>query len=319
MDLQRYVTEVLEAAGALVQPVDYALCQVLVPDCCRDLFQGRDECLLAFDFETAQENPTADFVTFGSHLLDALLRLPRQMAISLVRHVIVDKLALASADERIARHLNIRRAGFKITSERAALDFWVMFMFRIAYLSDERVEQIRPVWIDLASGECLPQLDPAHLFHDDKALPAIPVMQTVEVGAAFMTAWNHVRQAATEQAARYTRSKHLDRELIRITDYYEDLQEENQRLMGRKGISAERSAELADKAKSLILERDRQIHEMRDKYEVKPQISLDHAVLYTVPTLEYTLVLTDKGRAGTIRLNYNSILKRLSRLADLTD
>ena len=96
MQLQSFVTEVIESLGGVVIPVEYALCQVLVPDSYKEYFQNKTELELAFDFEVFEENPQSEFVTFGSYVLDQVLLLANQKAMSTLRFAEVLQLKLAN-------------------------------------------------------------------------------------------------------------------------------------------------------------------------------------------------------------------------------
>jgi hypothetical protein len=63
-----FVTAYLERAGAVLEEAGYELLEVLLPEGLP--FKDQEELLLAFDYEVAQENPKAIFVTYGSLFLD---------------------------------------------------------------------------------------------------------------------------------------------------------------------------------------------------------------------------------------------------------
>lgn len=309
MELQQFVTEVIEAAGGVVIPVEYALCQVLVPEECKSIFQDREELVLAFDYETAQENPGAEFVTFGSYLLDQLIQLTRSKAICILRYGVVDRLALYNPEEKIRRHINAERAEVKVLEERPVMGMWVAFVFRIGYISDERTEEARELWIDLLTGEPSPGMEKICVFYEEKPLYTYPVPETLEVKDAFQKAYVLVKKEATSNARKLAGEKMLDKEIERITDYYEDLQEENKKRMERKGISEKRIAELVSKGQALVMERDRQIREMTEKYTVKTEILLEHGIVYAIPRIEYRVRISSRGETQELKLYYNPLLK----------
>lgn len=309
MELQQFVTEVIEAAGGLVIPVEYALCQVLVPEKYKNIFQGREELVLAFDFETAQENPEAEFVTFGSYLLDQLIQLARSKAVCILRYGIVDRLMLFNPEEKIRRYINAERAEVKVLEERPVMGMWIAFVFRIGYISDERTEEVRKLWIDLITGEPSPGMERINVFYEEKPLYIYPVPETLEVNDAFQKAYGQVKDEAAAKAQKLAEENMLDKEIERITDYYEDLQEENKRRMERKGISEERIAELVSKGKALIVERDRQIKEMAEKYMVNTEILLEHGIIYAIPRMEYRVRISRRGEMEELKLYYNPLLK----------
>jgi len=309
MDLQQYVTEVIEAAGGLVMPVEYALCYALIPEEMKEIFHGREEASLAFDYETAQENPESEFVTFGSYLLDSLMRYPSKKAISLLRYAVIDKIGVSNPEDKIMRKLNLRRAGFKIVKEQSVLSPWILFTLKTVYTSDEIIEQIEKIWVDTVRGTFVEHMEDFGIFYNTELKSDLMVPDTLEIKDAYKTAYDVIKKKAEAKAKRLSADKKLGREIERITDYYEDLQEENTRRMERKGISEQRIAELKDKSASLVLERDHQIREMTAKYSVKAEVYLENGVIYFIPEKEYTINITDKGMAGERKLYYNHIIK----------
>lgn len=309
MELQRFVTEVIEAAGGVVIPVEYALCQVLVPEEYKNIFQGREELVLAFDYETAQENPGAEFVTFGCYLLDQLIQMTRSKAVCIMRYGVTDKLSLSDPEGRIRRHVCTERAEVKVLEGRPVMGMWIDFVFRISYISDERMEEVRELWIDLTNGEPSPGMEKINVFYEEKPLYTYPAPDIINVDDAFRKAYGLMKEAAAAKARKIAEENRLDKEIERITDYYEDLQEENNKRMGRKGISEEHIAELASKGQALIAERDRQVKEMTEKYTVKTEIMLEHGIIYAIPRMEYKARISHRGETKELKLYYNPLTK----------
>jgi len=311
MDLQQYVTEVIEAAGGLVMPVEYALCYVLIPEEMKDIFQGREEANLAFDYETAQENPGSEFITFGSYLLDSLIQYPSKKAISMLRYAVVDKYEVSNPEEKIMRKLNIRRAGFRITKEQTVMSPWLLFTLKTVYTSDEIIEQTDKIWIDAVRGKYTEHMNDFSIFYSSEPIGKFAIPDTIEIKDAYKTAYRVIKQKADVTAKKLSADKKLGKEIERITDYYEDLQDENAHRMGRRGVSEQRISELRDKSASLVLERDRQIREMAEKYSVKSEVYLENGIIYFIPETEYTINITDKGLAGERKLYFNHIIKEI--------
>ena len=310
MDLQQYVTEVIEAAGGLVMPVEYALCYALLPEDMKDIFGGREEASLVFNYEVAQENPGSEFITFGSYILDRLMHYPSKKAISMLRYAVVDKISLSNPEEKIMRELNLRRAGFRIIKKQTVASPWILFTLKTIYTSDDIIEQPEKIWIDAVRGKYVEHMNDLGIFYSVEQNMEYAVPDTIEIADAYKIAYRVIKQKAEAMAKKLSTYKNLGREIERITDYYEDLQEENVRRIGRKGISAERKSELKDKSASLVLERDRQIREMTEKYSVKAEAYLENGIIYFFPETEYTINITDKGMAGERKLYYNHVIKK---------
>lgn len=310
MDLQQYVTEVIEAAGGLVMPVEYALCYALFPEDMKDIFGGREEASLVFNYEVAQENPGSEFITFGSYILDRLMHYPSKKAISMLRYAVVDKLALSNPEEKIMRELHLRKEGFRIIKNQTVMSPWILFTLKSVYTSDDIIEKTEKIWIDTVRGQCVEHMNDHGIFYSVEKNMEYAVPDTIEITEAYKVAYRVIKQKAEAAAKKLSADKKLDREIERINDYYEDLQEENIRRLGRKGISTERVSELKDKSASLVLERDRQIREITEKYSVKAEVYLENGIIYLLPETEYTINITDKGMTGERKLYYNYVIKK---------
>jgi hypothetical protein len=312
MNLQKFVTEVIEALGGIVIPLEYALCQVMVPESHRDLFQGRTELELAFDFEVAEENPQAEFITFGSYLFEQMVALVQRHAIGTIRFADIDPPVLSGALDKIRRFLDKETGVFSLCSERAVTGVWAAFAFRVAYVSDEKEEEFRQIWVDLNRGEiCEDMLEHHHLVpYVDRPVHFGPVTCPMDTTSALQVAYSQVKRQAEEGKRQRGRQEELDREIRRITDYYDELERETNRRSERKGLSEQKKLELFDKAQSIGLEKQKQLAEIKDKYNVRTEAIVDHGILVLVPLLEYVVSIRHRHAQKEIKLHYNPVMKR---------
>lgn len=312
MNLQKMVTDVIEALGGIVIPLEYALCQVVVADTHRDLFQGRTELLLAFDFEVAEENPQAEFVTFGSYLFEQIIALVQRNAISTIRFADIDKPVLSGALDKIRRFLDKENGVFSLCSERSVTGVWAAFAFRIAYVSDEKEEEFKQVWVDLNRREvCEDMMRQHHLVpYIDNLIHFSPVTCPLDMASALKVAYGHVKLQAEMGRQQRVREEELDRETQRITDYYEELAREMVKRSGRKGLSEQKKQELLEKANTIGLEQQKQLLEIEDKYTVRIEAGLDHGILVMAPLLEFVVSISHRHVQKEVTLHYNPILKR---------
>ncbi|HBN86081.1 MAG TPA: hypothetical protein DDZ89_19820 [Clostridiales bacterium] len=312
MELQKFVTDIIRQMGGVVMPLEYALCDVLLPDEYSDLFAGKTEVTLAFDIDVAQENPQAEFVTCGSYLLDRMLEIVKKKPVFIMRHVVLDRVFINHPEEAILKYLNTDRAEIKINEERTVTGIWPVFIFSIQYVSDEKMSEVFPVWIHPVTGEYEKQMESIRLFYEDKPLYYYPVIRSNAFRNAFESAYQVVSQVATEKAKEQTDIRMIKNEIQRIEYYYEDLKEENQKLMDRKGISEERYSTLLEKHKAFDMEKERQARQIQEKYTVKTEISLDHSFTYFIPMVEYTVNIKLNGKTSTKLLYYNPVLRKFS-------
>jgi hypothetical protein len=312
MNLQKFVTDVIEALGGIVIPQEYALCQVMVPESFRDLFQGRTELELAFDFEVAEENPQAEFVTFGSYLFEQMIALVQRQAIGTIRFADIDTPVLSGALDKIRRFLDKENGVFSLCSERTVTGVWAAFAFRVAYVSDEKEEEFSQVWVDLNRGEvCEDMMRQHHLVpYVDRPVHFSPITCPMDVASALKVAYGHVKRRAETGRRQRVRQEELNREIRRITDYYEELVRETIKRSERKGLSEQKKQELHDKAQSIGLEQQKQLLEIKDKYSVRTEVGLDHGIMVLVPLLEYVVSIRHRHAQKEVTLHYNPVMKR---------
>lgn len=153
MQLQQFVTETIGELGGVVIPVEYALCQVLIPKDFASFFQNKTELTLAFDFEVAQENPNAEFVTFGSFILEQLLKIVHLNATCTLRFAEIERLKLGNPLKKITEFLANRQGKITILEEQPVLGVWAVFGYNVTFVADERIESVEQVWVNLQTNE----------------------------------------------------------------------------------------------------------------------------------------------------------------------
>ncbi|QKY70156.1 hypothetical protein [Lentibacillus sp. CBA3610] len=140
MQLQQFVTETVENLGGMVMPVEYALCDVLIPETYAGYFQNKTELKLAFDYEVAQENPDSEFVTFGSYVLEQLLAIIHEKAKTAMRYALIDRLELGTPLKKIEAFLQDEHGKTAIESEKPVLGVWTVFQYLTTIVADEKTE-----------------------------------------------------------------------------------------------------------------------------------------------------------------------------------
>lgn len=314
MNLQSFVTSVIEAMGGLVEPLEYALCEVIIPDEYKEYFQGKTEMVLAFDFEVAEENPSAEFVTFGSYVLDKLIEIINAKAVTSVRYAVIDKLVLADAGDKLKKFLNIDRGTLEIVEEKKVMAGFAVFNFITGFTTEERVEENNEIWIDLTAGTVSQEMKDAKssIFYETEPREIYPVSKLIPITDAFTTAFEEVKRTVDVEKLKYKDGLILQSEIKRIEEYYEDLLKENNKRMQRKGITEERIQELEGKNHALLLEKERQLNEIIEKYSVVTDIALQNGVIYFIPVIQYGIKLEIAHKEQEMLVFYNSITKNFT-------
>ncbi|SDI74664.1 hypothetical protein [Natribacillus halophilus] len=311
MELQKYVTEVIETLGGVVIPEEYALCQVLIPEEYKDYFQGQTEVELAFDFEVAEENPGAEFVTFGSYLLDQLLALADEKAQSTVRFVEIQRLELANPLKKIQAFMPEEPGKISILNERNVMGAWAAYQFNITFISDTKEESTREIWVDLLTNRVDPviQEQQNRIVHQRDPLYTLPFAKAFDIQQGFESAFNDAIQKGEDEKKQRLQDETLQQDIDRIQEYYTELMEENEQRANRKGLTEEKKEDIHAKTKAIEIERDKQLQEIRNKYDVQIEPSLEHGILYMIPVIEYQLEMDFRGTQKEKTLYYNPITK----------
>lgn len=311
MQLQQFVTETLESLGGAVMPVEYALCHVLIPEDYAPYFQNKTELELSFDFEVAQENPDSEFVTFGSYVLEQILELVHEKAKTATRYAVIDRLELGNPEKKISKFLQDEQGKLELKKERPVFGIWAVFHYHIALVADERIETTEQVWINLLTNEFDPktQEQQNRIMYQERTSDAYPIPAAIDMEGAYQAATEHVKATGEQQKREHVDEREMTRDIDRITSYYDALVAENDKRATRKGLSDEKQTEILQKSETIKLERDKQLQEIYNKAKGEVEISLDHAILYFIPLLEYQTALEFRGDKQQLTICYNPVTK----------
>lgn len=311
MQLQQFVTKTVENIGGMVMPVEYALCHVLIPEDYAAYFQNKTELELSFDFEVAQENPNSEFVTFGSYVLEQLLSLVHKKAKTALRYAEIDRLELGNPQKKIAAFLQDEQGKLTIETERPVFGVWAVFQYYTAFIADEKTEDTDQIWINLVTNAIDPEMEQEQnrIMYQQQAPYPYPIPVPLDMVDAFQEATNYIKEKSEQQKNEQNDEREMAKDIERINHYYDALAAENDKRANRKGLSEDKQKEIFAKTETVKLERDKQLQEIYNKANGEVEISLDNAILYFVPLLEYTIDRRFRGDSEQLKLFYNPVTK----------
>lgn len=317
MQLQRFVTEVIEGLGGIVDPIEYALCQVLIPEEYTSFFQNKTELLLAFDFEVAQENPQSEFVTFGSFIFEQVLTIANQKAVSTLRFGEVGRQTLANPLKKMKEFFQEESGKISILNENLVMGAWAVFQFRITFISDEKEESSEQVWVNLLTGEIAETLkqEQNSIIYLPEPLYNYPIPTDLNIEKSYETAYNHVNNVIQNFHKQRLKDLELQKEVDRIEAYYQELIKENDSRSKRKGVSEAKIEEIIAKSTAIIVEMDKQIDEIKKKYHGHTEVTIDHGIIYFIPMLQYNIEIFSRSNRKQQTLYYNLITKQFETTA----
>ncbi|WP_404996824.1 hypothetical protein [Caldifermentibacillus hisashii] len=311
MQLQQFVTETIGELGGVVIPVEYALCQVLIPKDFASFFQNKTELTLAFDFEVAQENPNAEFVTFGSFILEQLLKIVHLNATCTLRFAEIERLKLGNPLKKITEFLANRQGKITILEEQPVLGVWAVFGYNVTFVADERIESVEQVWVNLQTNEIdlFMKQEQNRIVYKQTPLYTYPISGSIDILQALNAATKYVQSLVEQQKSEQSNRLILEKDVERITNYYSELLAENEKRSNRKGLSEDKVKEIKTKSEAIKLERDKQLQEIYNKYNGQIELNLENGILYFIPILEYTIEIVFRGEAKEQKLYYNPVTK----------
>ena len=314
MDVAQLTTTIFEVMGAAVEFTEYALAQVLIPEQYKHRFNGKTEILLAFDYEVAEENPEAEFVTFGSEMLETLLDISISEPKSDIQYVIIDRIKITNPVEKITnflQHTLQGRFSVEILSQRPVMGVWAGFTFRTKFISNESFEENRIIWVNMITEKLDTLLPEATLFFEKEPIHRYPYAKIGSFSKAYELALTHMDKIAKEISKATLPVASINQETERLKSYYEELIAENQRRLFRKGVTAEKQADIAKKEEALRFEMNRQIHEIKETMIPTPVINIEHGITLHIPIIELICSIVDRNTKNEQIFYYECLTKQL--------
>jgi hypothetical protein len=307
-DLQVFVTKFFDTLGAAVEEVEYALIYVVIPDEYKSVF-GKTELKLCFDYEVYLENPDYEFVTFGSFILDKIINLSFEHSRASIRYVLVDNLNVTEPEKKIKDFLNKDRCNIEIIEQDKCINYFAKYSFKVNYISDNVVEEFENLVIDM-NNLCVSKSFSENLssiFYETNPQYDYPLNCSVDFLEGFKKAVKQIESTSKLKANNFANISAKDKEIERINKYYQSLKIEAEKRMKRKNLSQEKINEYKHKIRLYDIEKDRQLNEIIERYNVKSEIIFQNTVVYAVPVMYFRYKLTSRnepdGKLGSCYFN----------------
>lgn len=310
-DLQVFVTKFFDALGAAVEEVEYSLIYVIIPEEYDGVF-GKTELKLCFDYEVYLENPDYEFVTFGSFILDKIINLSFKYSSASIRYVLIDNLNVIEPEKKIKNFLNKDRCNIEIIEQDKVINYFARYSFKVNYISDNVVEEFENVVIDMnnicISNDFSKNLN--SIFYETKPQYDYPLNCSVDFLEGFKKAVKQIESISKFKSNNFINTSAKYKETERINEYYQSLKIEAEKRMKRKNLSQEKINEYKHKIKLYDIEKDRQLNEIIERYNVKSEIVFQNTVVYAVPVIYFKYKLISRNESDQFDSCYfNKITK----------
>ncbi len=301
--LELFVRDYVATVGGEWEQVEPQVYDLLLPDSVTAALTARDPGLtrVTFDPEALPEHPRAQLASLGTPLVDALLHDAVERARFVELHL--DGLNLQSRGwvSTLNRAYSLEGVGALEATSARPLDFpQVVFWFEVTFASDQREQEILPVAIDLHYGR---QARHVELLLDMSRLarsPSLvyPTAPLISRDAAYRLAREQVVRTVSALANTRNRELHerLDKQVARMTRYYDDLRHELEDQASRKDADP---ARFAARREALARERDLRVTELRKKNSLGVRLSLLNVLVVHQPKLAVEARESGRSKATT--------------------
>lgn len=244
--------------------------------------------------------------------MEQLLEIVQEQTLSTLRFAEVERLEVGNPEKKLTDLLKNESGKIHILGERLVLGVWAVFQYHITYLADEKHELSDQVWINLLTNEIshIMKKEQNRIVYKHQPIYCYPIPVELDLSQPLKIANNYVREQVKEQYKLESQSIAMERDVSRITDYYTELLNENEKRGNRAGINDEKKKEISAKSAAIELERDKQLHEIYNKYNGKTEINLDNGILYFIPLQEFTVNLEFRENTNKKIIYFNPITKQ---------
>lgn len=318
-DLQRYFLDLLNCSGAVAETPGFSLVEALLSTETAMALELPDHALLTFDYEVAAETPGAEFVTFGSPLLDRAIHFGKTLGRITKKYAALEHLTVPPAMlERVEKKMDFvhcRRPS--LVSASLLRCEYVMFNFAVRFLSDEKQEAGYPVLIDASSGN-----DATH------QLSWLSGVFFAETGEVLIKAYpaSHCGYAKAYELAKEGLPRVIDKDLTdfrkrmagylgseekRLQTYYTGTDEEIRKRINKLTPDDPKRQKLEHKLAAAKLNYHMRLEDLRNKFQVTVEARLEDVAVYVLPKVKILLNLQHRSQTASMELYYNLAANQL--------
>lgn len=294
-----FVLAVLRRSGALVEELGYGLAEAVLPDSVARDF-GADHLLMAFDREVAAENPDSVFVTHGSPLLDAAVRLGARYG----RHTRLYWPGPAPSPpknlvRRVQDSIEYRRCRApQVSMTWVAECVYYVFAFACSLRSYDKQETLLSVAVNGHTGMHCPSLERRcnELVLGDSPAYELGKSSLRPLPELYEAASSEAEARATATAMDYRRESDrlYERDTRRAREYYEaTLTELVRRKEGAKDPA--RSEHIEGQIQAALLDWKRRRDDLALQYRVQADVRLDHLIGCAIPCIFAKVMIQSKA------------------------
>ena len=332
IDLRRFVTDLVAAAGGIVETPEDDILHVALPGEMARKVSLPEFTVLAFGYDAAKETPEAEFVTFGSPVLDRLTSLGIQLGRVTRQYAVVPSVRVPpNLMDRIEAKIGFNRSR-RPALRTANIEVYerAVFRFVVSYISDERFVEALMVAVDTSTlADDTDLLDEARGVYfspqppqgagnriaDGSSPPAVvrrhSYDEVVRKAVACLQARARPRLAVYQAEVR----GYCEKELTTVLGFYEKTMAD---LIARRDAATgdpDKKARIDAKIEACRLDRERRIADVVGKYKMTAHARLDSVTLQVMPRVKALLEVEHKDSIYAQPVYYNLATNAVEPLA----
>ncbi len=291
--LEEFFRDYVEGTGGAWETVEPQVYDVLLPsaEAGNELDPaGQGILRVAFDPEALPEHPAAQLASFGTPLVDRLLRAAAQRGRCAQAYLNGLNLAPHDLAGRVRRTLRLPEdLELEVRRVRTLHFAQTVFWFEATFVSDQKEHEILSIAVDLHHGRQVRHLEQLLDFQRLAEVPSryLAEAHRMSVAAAYPLAREQVVRTLTSLAnvRRRELTERVQRQIERMDRYYHDLQTELDEQMRRARKRGSDLAKFAPRRDTLDREHRLRVAELRQKSTLRVQLRLVNLLVIRQPKL----------------------------------
>lgn len=317
LHFREFAAETLELAGALVERIEPAGLEALLP--AELAAQLRTDELLRIGFGT-ELPPAAQRISLESDWLERFGGLLNPSGRRLRTALADPGLALSSPEKLLEHSLSLPNAVYRFNGMAGAWTRYLVLLFRYTALSDEKREGIVKVGINLNQGSAIdPFVDELlpHALNPDAMSVVTPVAKDLPADWPAPRLKSYINRALPALIHDHLHlflqgmQRRLDRDLARVFEYYESLREESLlKLKKQKTDSARETLRIEAAAR----EYQAKVVDLKQKYDLSVSVELSQMLEILSPVQRINLLIKRRKGERKLALDWNPLVRKLEPL-----
>ena len=315
--LETFLREAMNAAGGIWDEVEPQVYDVLWPD-------ADEPVRLTFDPEALPEHPAAQFVAFGSPVLDQLLERVHTRARVGLAYLDQAPPAAEIVAAQVRRALRLPdQAILQLDAARPLYVTHTVFWFEATYVGDAREQVLYSAAIDRYYGRFARHLEP--LLDDrrlaDARLWAYPDAPSLPLGRTYEMARNRVVRTVAATAASRSRAIQaaIGRQSDRTARYFADLRAELRERLEKTARRSDLGESLRLRLEAVGREEAVRLQDLRRKAALRVELRVRNMLHLKSPRLflaaQVGVVRRGPARAIPLTLTWDPLTGKLDAVA----